>query len=208
MELSKINKISFIPKDPHCALFLGQTGAGKTVFCLDLLETYFKDVFHHLVIICPTINDNKTYQERAWIKKDKEVYQVIPNNNFNDILKYFHEKFKNEPTLFLIDDCSAERDLTIKKKELSKLAFSGRHTGHSVWILTQKYNSVLTDFREQIRWLVMFKCKDKDTFDECLKENDVIETKEEKEFIRKKLKEKPYTKLIICNDVPTKWALL
>ena len=197
-----------LPKDPHCALFIGQTGGGKTVFCLELLETYFKGVFKHIVIICPTINDNKTYQEKRWIHTDPEIYPIIPGKHFNETLEYFHEKFKNEPTLFIIDDCSADRHLTLKRHELSKLAFSGRHTGHSVWILTQKYNSVLTDFREQVRWLVLFKCKDKDTFDECLKENDVIESKQEKEAIRKRLKEVPYAKLILCNDVPTRYLLL
>ena len=200
--------VDFLPYEPHCALFLGQTNSGKTVFCLDLLETYYKDLFEKIVIICPTINDNKTYQERPWIQKDKNIHKILPGDKFNEALKFFNEKFKNKKTLFLIDDCSAEKCLTLKKRELSKLAFSGRHIGHSVWILTQKYNSVLTDFREQIRWLVMFKCKDKDTFDECLKENDVIDTKEDKEKVRKILKEIPYAKLIICNDVPTRWKLL
>ncbi len=197
-----------LPKNPHCALIIGQTGSGKTVFCLNLIEKEYKDVFKHIVIICPTINDNETYQSRPWIKKDPNIHSVIPGNVFNETLKYFHEKFKNEPTLFIIDDCSAERDLTIKKQELSRLAFSGRHTGHSVWILTQKYNSVLTDFREQVRWLALFKCKDKDNFDECLKENCVIESKTEKEAVRIKLKRVPYAKLILCNDCPTSWQVL
>ena len=178
------------------------------MFCLDLLETYYINLFEKIVIICPTINDNKTYQERPWIKKDKNIYKILPGEKFNETLKYFHEKFKNKKTLFLIDDCSAEKCLTLKKRELSKLAFSGRHIGHSVWILTQKYNSVLTDFREQIRWLVMFKCKDKKTFEECLEENHVIKTKEEKDLVREKLDKIPYAKLILCNDVPTRWKIL
>ena len=197
-----------LPKDPHCAMIIGMTGSGKTDFVLDLIESEYRGVFKHIVIICPTFNDNKTYRARPWIEKDKNVYPVNPGNVFNETLKYFHEKFKNETTLFIIDDCSAMRDLTIKKQELSKLAFSGRHTGHSVWILTQKYNSVLTDFREQVRWLALFKCKDKDTFDECLKENDVIETKDEKETVRKILKETPYAKLILCNDCPASWKVI
>lgn len=197
-----------LPKEPHCAMVVGMTACGKSEFCLKLLESYYKDVFEHIVIICPTINDNVTYQSRPWISQDPEVYKIIPGKLFNEALKYFHEKFKNSPTLFLIDDCSAERFLTIKKQELSRLAFSGRHTKHSVWILTQKYNSVLTDFREQVRWLALFKCKDKDNFDDCLSENDVIESKSEKEKIRQHLKQKRYAKLILCNDCPTSYIVL
>ena len=197
-----------LPKDSHCAMVVGMTGCGKTKFVMDLLETYYYEVFEHIVIICPTINDSDTYKCRPWIDSDPEVYKIIPGERFNEALKYFHEKFKNEPTLFIIDDCSAERDLTIKKKELSRLAFSGRHTKHSVWILTQKYNSVLTDFREQVRWLALFKCKDKDNFDDCLSENDVIESKHHQKKIRKLLKQKKHAKLILCNDCPTSHMVL
>ena len=69
--------------------------------------------------------------------------------------------FKGEPTLFIIDDCSATKALT-KKDMLSELAFSGRHADISVWVLTQKYNSVLKDLREQTRWVALFHCKDCD----------------------------------------------
>ena len=196
-----------LPKNPHCALIIGQTGSGKTEFCLDLLETEYLYVFQNIVIICPTFNDNATYQSRTWMKKDPNINKIIPGKFFNEALEYFHKKFKNQPTLFIIDDCSADRHLTQKKKELSKLAFSGRHTNHSVWILTQKYNSVLTDFREQVRWLALFKCKDKDNFDECLRENDVIENKDDREYVRKQLKIVPHLKLILCNDSPTFWTL-
>ena len=36
---------------------------------------------------------------------------------------------------------SAEDEIN-KRDALSELAFSGRHRNHSLWVLTQKYNSV------------------------------------------------------------------
>ena len=60
---------------------------------------------------------------------------------------------------------------------LSELAFSGRHANISVWVLTQKYNSVLPDLREQTHWVALdFHCKDGDSFEDCLREKDVIPT--------------------------------
>ena len=32
----------------------------------------------------------------------------------------------------------------------------GRHADITVWVLTQKYNSVLTDLRKQTRWVALF----------------------------------------------------
>ena len=39
----------------------------------------------------------------------------------------FYLVFKGEPTLFIIDDCSATKALTKKRDMLSELAFSGSH---------------------------------------------------------------------------------
>ena len=86
-----------------------------------------------------------------------------------------------EPTPYIIDDCSASTALTKEKDMLSMLAFSGRHAEQSVWVLTQKYNSVLKDLREQTRWVGLFHCKDRDSFEDCLRENDVIPSREQRE---------------------------
>ena len=62
----------------------------------------------------------------------------------NDTLKVFFEtigKLDKSQVLFLFDDCSAEKGMKRKQQMLFELAFSGRHLGCSLWILTQKYNS-------------------------------------------------------------------
>ena len=40
-----------LPKDTHAAI-VGETGCGKTVFILDLLEGPFREVFRHIVQRC------------------------------------------------------------------------------------------------------------------------------------------------------------
>ena len=86
--------------------------------------------------------------------------------------------------------------LTQKKDMLSELAFSGRHADQSVWVLTQKYNAVLKDLREQTRWVCLFHCKDRDSFEDCLWENDVIPTREQRSLVRQQLAEK-HAKLLL-----------
>ena len=61
-----------------------------------------------------------------------------------------------EPTLYIIDDWSALTALTKKKDMLSMLAFAGRHAEQYVWVLTQKYNSVLKELRKQTSWVCFF----------------------------------------------------
>ena len=62
-----------LPKFPHSALFVGVMACGKTEFLLSLLETVYKNHFEFIVILYPTISDNKTYLSRKWIFDDKNV---------------------------------------------------------------------------------------------------------------------------------------
>ena len=99
----------------------------------------------------------------------------------NEWIRLLKSALKGHQTLFIIDDCSAEGEINKKRDALSELAFSGRHRNHSLWVLTQKYNSVSKDVREQIKWLCLFFTKDRDSFEDCLRENDVIPDKSERD---------------------------
>ena len=162
--------INLLPQTAHSATICGQTGCGKTIFILDLLEGPYRGFFQHIVVLCPTVKHNNTYQQCPWIWTDPEVYLLDPGERLHDYLRAIYHVFMGEPTLYIIDDCSASTALTKKKHMLSMLAFSGRHAEQSVWVLTQKYNSVLKDFREQTRWVCLFHCKDRDSFEDCLRE--------------------------------------
>ena len=83
---------------------------------------------------------------------------------------------------------------------LSKMAFSGRHYNHKCWLLTQKYNTTLEDYRENTAWVALFHSKDKCSFDQALDENDVV-TDKEREGI-KKLRDVKYSKLVIDTEPP------
>jgi hypothetical protein len=199
--------VNLLPKDPHSAIICGLTGCGKTVFILDLLEGHYRGIFRHIVVLCPTVRHNKTYQNCSWVWSDPEVFIVDPGERLHDYLRAFYKQFAGESTLYIIDDCSASKTLTKKKDTLSELAFSGRHAKQSVWVLTQKYNSVLTDLREQTRWVALFHCKDRDSFTECLRENDVL-TKDERDVVRKFLRKTKHAKLILKTDQPTAYTVV
>ena len=74
----------------------------------------------------------------------------------NKWIKLFKNALKGHQTLFIIKDCSAKGEMNKTRDALSELAFSSRHRNHSLWVLTQKYNSVSKDVREQIKWLCLF----------------------------------------------------
>ena len=173
-------------KFPNSAMFVGVTACGKTEFLLRLLETIYKSHFEFMVILCPTILDNKMYLSWKWIFDDKNVFIVCDvEGKFNEWIRLFKSALKSQQTLFIINDCSAEGELNKKRDALSELAFSGHHRNHSLWVLMQKYNLVFKDIREQIKWLCLFFTKDRDSFEDCLRDNDVIPDKNERDRSKK-----------------------
>ena len=103
----------------------------------------------------------------------------------NEWIKLLKDTLKGYETLFIIDNCSTEGDINKKRDALSELAFSSRHRNHSLWALTKKYNSVSKDVREQIKCLCLFFTKDRDSFEDCLRENEVIPDKKERDRLKK-----------------------
>ena len=116
-----------LPKFPHSAMFVGVTACSKTEFLLRLLETLYKNHFEFIVILCPTILDNKTYISRKWILDNKNIFIVCDvEGKLNEWIKLFKNMLKGHQTLFIINDCSAEGEISRKRDALSELAFSSR----------------------------------------------------------------------------------
>ncbi|CAG2196211.1 unnamed protein product [Mytilus edulis] len=157
-------------------------------------------------------DDNSLHGSGRRIENASEVREangsLYEEEKLQELLRMFFKKYAGHSTLYIIDDCSATKELTKKKDMLSELAFSGRHAEQSVWVISQRYNSVLKDLREQTKWLCMFYTKDRDSFDNCLRENDVIPTLEERQRIKEELKKKKHRKLILKTDQPTDYWLL
>ena len=60
-------------KKPHTAIFIGQTGCGKSHLVLELIEKEYNKHFGFIIIICPTLQENDTYHTKEWIKNDDNV---------------------------------------------------------------------------------------------------------------------------------------
>ena len=56
--------------------------------------------------------------------------------------------------------------------------------------------------------LCLFFTKDRDSFEDCLRENDVIPDKNERDRLKKCLQGRPYSKLILKCYQPTGYHLL
>lgn len=197
---------------PFNMIVSGQTNCGKTHSVLDLLETTYRGKFSTIVIFCPTFLENMTYN-RPFVLKDPNIIVLPPDmveNNLDVMLslcaKVYGSPAQAHNTLFLIDDCANLRDTKTKSSELTKLAFSGRHLNISVWCLTQKYNAVVKDFRENLRMLILYHQKDEDGLRDALRENNIV-PKEERDSVVSDLKDRKRANLVMRLEFPYKYAI-
>ena len=151
-------------KKPHTALSVAPTGVGKTHLALSLLETEYRNHFDFIVIICPTSRYNSTYKNRkSWIWNDPDVILIEPENNLYYLIEKISNLLTGDKTLFLIDDIIADETLDKCHQLLLELAISGRHRGHSLWLLTQSYTAVPNNIRRQAKMLYVWYPKTEQT---------------------------------------------
>ena len=88
------------------------------------------------------------------------------------------EKISNllagDKTLFLIDDIIADETLDKRRQPLLELEISGRHRGHSLWLLTQSYTAIPNNIRRQAKMLYVWYPKNRTDLNTIQEENDVI----------------------------------
>ena len=143
-------------KEQHTALFVAPTGVGKTHLALSLLETECRNHFDFIVIIYPTLRYNSTYKNRSWVWNDPDVIPIEPRNNVYYLIEKISNLLAGDKTLFLIDDIIADETLDKCCQPLLELVISGRHRGHSLWLLTQSYTAIPNNIRRQAKMLYVW----------------------------------------------------
>ena len=145
-------------KIPFNCIINGPTNCGKTRYLIDQLRGPFRKVFEYIVLICPTYDNNKTYD--GFAKGDKRFLVLSPDSSntdeINELLIDCATLFSGTNTLLILDDCAVSKDLKHRSNKFIDLAFSGRHHGLSVWVLTQQLTAISKAFRDNVACVVSF----------------------------------------------------
>ena len=191
-------------KELHTALFVAPTGVGKTHLALSLLETEYRDDFDFIVIICRTLRYNSTYKNRSWVWNDPDVIPIEPGKQLYYLIEKISNLLTGDKTLFLIDDIIADETLDKCRQPLLELAISGRHRGHSLWLLTQSYTDVPNNIRRQAKMLYVWYPKNRTDLNTIHEENDIIGPEE---LARVKAQQGKHTCLIMRMEHPRAYLI-
>ena len=144
--------------DPHNIpfnmLIVGPTNSGKTQFLVNQLCGTFRSKFDYVMLICPTFAHNKTLYRFA--ERDPRLYVIICEQHQVELfLNLASFSFEGTNTLIMLDDWATSKDVKGRTGKLVKLGFSARHSGISIWVLTQQLSSIAKPFQENMAAIVL-----------------------------------------------------
>ena len=94
----------------HC-IITGPTNCSKTKYLIEQLRGPFKNVFDYIILICPTLDRNKTY--RGFAKNDKHFLVLMPHSSnqaeIEELLHLCAVSFSGTNTLIILDDCTVSK---------------------------------------------------------------------------------------------------
>ena len=98
-------------KKPHTSIFTGLTGCGKTHLVLELIENQYNKNFDYIIIVSPTLQWNKTYHSKNWIKTDDKVWLIEPKDRLYQWIEKLSQLLAHSETFFITDDIIADESL-------------------------------------------------------------------------------------------------
>ena len=192
-------------QEPHTSMFSGPTNSGKTKKVLNLIEQEYRDHFENIIILCPTIRWNETYRTTPWIRSDDGIFIFEPKDKLFEWIGFLSKLFAGQVTLFIVDDIISDETLDKKRQPLLELAISGRHRGHSLWLLTQSYTAIPKNLRRQKKMLFVWYPNEKSDLKTIDEETNIIH---DLEFVKKELKSSKYACLYIRLEYPRSYKVL
>ena len=189
-----------------CCIVHSANWSRKTHLTLSLLETEYRNHFDFIVIICSTLRYNSTYKNLSWVWNDPDVFPIEPGNQLCYLIEKLSNLLTGDKTLFLIDDIIANETLDKSWQPLLELAISGRHRGHSLWLLTQSYTAVPNNIRRQAKMLYVWYPKNRMGLNTTHEENDIIGP-EELARVKAQLKRGKHTCLIMRMEHPRAYMI-
>ena len=187
-------------------MFIAPTGVGKIHLALSPLENEYRNHFDFIVIICPTLRYNSTYKSQSLVWNDPDVILIEMGNNLYYLIEKISNLLARVKTVFLIDDIVGNVTLYKCHQPLLELAISGRHKGHSLWLLIQLYTAIPNNIRRQAKMLYIWYPKNRTDLNTIHEENHIMGS-EELARVKAELKWGKHTCLIMRMEHPRAYMI-
>ena len=121
--------------------------------------------FTYIFLLCPTYDDNQTYQEWEYKYDEKFIVLAVSQEHVEAYLSLIMKNYKNTNSLILLDDIASCQSVKQRTGPLVDLGFSGRHAGFSTIVITQHFRAITPSFRDNSQHILVFYTLDESDFD-------------------------------------------
>ena len=163
-----------LPLGSRILFFISPKGGGKTSLYLSLLtakESPYYKYFDNIFMVNPSgRHDKKIADFYEELDEDGKFYDQLSEACATDIrlkLQAISDGWKKKrpvQNLIIIDDSSGDFPSGRKKSAITQLFTNSRHlgtSGTSIWLISHKFNSIPTIWRNQLDGLFLFKTNSK-----------------------------------------------
>lgn len=160
-----------LPLGSRIFALIGPKGSGKSSIVLSLLtskKSPFRGYFNNILLVSPTAKyDDKMKPLQEEVELEGHYWENLTETTAEEITDCLHEMNdsytgkKKIQNLIILDDVTHSFPTGRKPSQISSLFTNSRHLKTSIWVITHKYTSMPTIFRNQVDCLFIFRTNSK-----------------------------------------------
>ena len=149
-----------LPLGSRIFALIGPKGSGKSSIVLSLLtskKSPFRGYFNNILLVSPTAKyDDKMKPLQQEVESEGHYWEHLTETTAEEITDCLHEMNesytgkKKIQNLIILDDVTHSFPTGRKPSQISSLFTNSRHLKTSIWVITHKYTSMPTIFRNQV----------------------------------------------------------
>ena len=112
--------------------------------------------FTYIFLICPTYENNKTYQEWKYRHDEKFFVLNVSQESVEAYLSLIEKNYRNSNSMIILDDCASSQSVKNRTSSLVDFAFHGRHAGFSTVVISQDFRAITPAFRDNCQHVLVF----------------------------------------------------
>lgn len=160
-----------LPMGSRIFAICGPKGSGKSSIILSLLtskKSPYRKYFKNILLVSPTAQyDDKMKPLQQEVAMENHYWESLTEGTAEEItdelnrLNGSYQGKKKLQNLIILDDVTHSFPTGRKPSKISSLFTNSRHIKASIWVITHKYTSMPTIFRNQIDALFIFRTNSK-----------------------------------------------
>ena len=160
-----------LPMGSRIFAIIGPKGSGKSSIILSLLtskKSPYRKYFKNILLVSPTAQyDDKMKPLQQEVAMENHYWESLTETTAEEIteeLNRLNESYQGKKrlqNLIILDDVTHSFPTGRKPSKISSLFTNSRHIKASIWVITHKYTSMPTIFRNQVDALFIFRTNSK-----------------------------------------------